>query len=84
MAEMIASITEELTSRKLNKILEAQRNVLENIDDLMAEGVLENESELLGEAKIDETNQIGKLYSHSNNQFLNFSHCVHKIWICDM
>jgi hypothetical protein len=72
MAEMIASITEDLTSRKLNKILEAQRNVLENIDDLMAEGVIENESDLLGEAKIDEKNQIGKLIAHSNNQIFKY------------
>ena len=63
--------------------MEAQRNVLENIDELMAEGVFENENELLGETEIDEKNQIGKL-KYSNNQILNFSHCVHKIWICNL
>ena len=34
--------------------------MLENIDELMAESNIENEEELLGEAKIDETNKIGK------------------------
>ena len=56
MAELVASITEEHTTKKLDKILETQKNVLENIDELMAEGVLENESKLFGDAEIDETN----------------------------
>lgn len=43
MAELIASISKELIANKLDKILEAQKNVLENIDELMAEGILENE-----------------------------------------
>jgi hypothetical protein len=39
--------------------------VLENIDELMAEGVLENEDEMLGEVPLDETNQIGKLFARN-------------------
>ena len=57
---MIASVSKDLTRGKLDKILEAQKNVLENIDELMAEGVLENENEFMGDTEIDETNKIGK------------------------
>ena len=43
MATMNASTSKEVGSKKLDKILESQQNLLENIDELMAEGIIENE-----------------------------------------
>ena len=59
MAEM-KGLKDGGTQKKLDKILEAQKSVLENIDELIQESNIENEKELLGEDKIDESNMIGK------------------------
>mgnify|MGYP006099549193 CR=1 FL=1 len=71
MAEMKGS-KDGGTQKKLDKILEAQKSVLENIDELIQESNIENEKELLGDDNIDETNMIGKFLAH--NQILFFSH----------
>ena len=79
MAELKAK--DSGTQKKLDKILEAQKSVLENIDELIAESNILPETDILEDEKIDESNMIGKILA--NNQIL-FSDGLHSIRLCKM
>ena len=63
------------SSKKLDEIIESKKNVLENIDELIAEGNVDKDLEV-----DDNMNKIGKLLN--DNQIICKSHCLHEVWIC--